>query len=447
MDEWRGQKVEYIPLNKLVLWSENPRDPLGEANNEETIQRALKDDSGKPRWKLASLSKEMGSEFDFSELPTVVYQEENDEYIVFDGNRRVILALLRARGEDPQTSQLSIPHFPDAIPCNVCLREKAIEHVYRKHESSGSWNQYERDLFVSNYMGEKKSILVRLEELVGAITSYPNLNQRYIKEDVLNDKHLKELGLDPAQRDYGISSELLLDIVKFVASEATSDGLLSTRRKRNAPKEVFPQELLSRIAKEVGGQAVIEMEDGTPRPEANPHESDDENDSAQQGTENKGPNSGSKKNRKTKTSNKKKYEVFGGSLCLIISSANDLYRTLDALWVLYEKDKLASSSGFVQLFRMGLRLLVETASNDLGKKDMDDYIECYFGEGKKLLKNDSNNPNATTFLASNSVTRNNLKMLLHVGAHNYDRCDSKDQTIAISLIVGAMLKASHSKTT
>lgn len=25
---WEGQQVEYIPLDDLVLWTENPRDPL-----------------------------------------------------------------------------------------------------------------------------------------------------------------------------------------------------------------------------------------------------------------------------------------------------------------------------------------------------------------------------------------------------------------------------------
>lgn len=32
---WEGQQVEYIPLDDLVLWTENPRDPLdGDYTNE-----------------------------------------------------------------------------------------------------------------------------------------------------------------------------------------------------------------------------------------------------------------------------------------------------------------------------------------------------------------------------------------------------------------------------
>lgn len=35
---WEGQQVEYIPLDDLVLWTENPRDPLdGDYTNDDVI--------------------------------------------------------------------------------------------------------------------------------------------------------------------------------------------------------------------------------------------------------------------------------------------------------------------------------------------------------------------------------------------------------------------------
>ena len=38
---WVGQQVEYIPLDDLVLWTENPRDPLdGDYTNDDVIRRA-----------------------------------------------------------------------------------------------------------------------------------------------------------------------------------------------------------------------------------------------------------------------------------------------------------------------------------------------------------------------------------------------------------------------
>lgn len=41
---WEGQQVEYIPLDDLVLWTENPRDPLdGDYTNDDVIRRATDD--------------------------------------------------------------------------------------------------------------------------------------------------------------------------------------------------------------------------------------------------------------------------------------------------------------------------------------------------------------------------------------------------------------------
>ena len=66
---WEGQQVEYIPLDDLVLWTENPRDPLdGDYTNDDVIRRAT-DGRNDKQWQLSKLSKEMGDRFDLSELP------------------------------------------------------------------------------------------------------------------------------------------------------------------------------------------------------------------------------------------------------------------------------------------------------------------------------------------------------------------------------------------
>lgn len=89
---WEGQQVEYIPLDDLVLWTENPRDPLdGDYTNDDVIRRAT-DGRNDKQWQLSKLSKEMGDRFDLSELPTVCRIDDGPKYRVYDGNRRVILA-------------------------------------------------------------------------------------------------------------------------------------------------------------------------------------------------------------------------------------------------------------------------------------------------------------------------------------------------------------------
>lgn len=144
---WEGQQVEYIPLDDLVLWTENPRDPLdGDYTNDDVIRRAT-DGRNDKQWQLSKLSKEMGDRFDLSELPTVCRIDDGPKYRVYDGNRRVILAMLRKAGLTTEgQQQLVPPDFPDPIPCNVCDEETALENVERKHRGNGSWKQYEREL-------------------------------------------------------------------------------------------------------------------------------------------------------------------------------------------------------------------------------------------------------------------------------------------------------------
>lgn len=116
---WEGQQVEYIPLDDLVLWTENPRDPLdGDYTNDDVIRRAT-DGRNEKQWQLSKLSKEMGDRFDLSELPTVCRIDDGPKYRVYDGNRRVILAMLRKAGLTTEgQQQLVPPDFPDPIPAN-----------------------------------------------------------------------------------------------------------------------------------------------------------------------------------------------------------------------------------------------------------------------------------------------------------------------------------------
>ena len=220
--------MEYIPLDDLVLWTENPRDPLdGDYTNDDVIRRAT-DGRNEKQWQLSKLSKEMGDRFDLSELPTVCRIADGPKYRAYDGNRRVILAMLRKAGLTTEgQQQLVPPDFPDPIPCNVCDEETALENVERKHRGNGSWKQYERDRFMFDYRGGPKTVLIRLEELIKAVTKWPALNMRYVEDDVFNKKHLEEMGLLPDEPDFGVPLELLEELVEAVADKL--DNELNTR--------------------------------------------------------------------------------------------------------------------------------------------------------------------------------------------------------------------------
>lgn len=261
---WEGQQVEYIPLDDLVLWTENPRDPLdGDYTNDDVIRRAT-DGRNEKQWQLSKLSKEMGDRFDLSELPTVCRIDDGPKYRVYDGNRRVILAMLRKAGLTTEgQQQLVPPDFPDPIPCNVCDEETALENVERKHRGNGSWKQYERDRFMFDYRGGPKTVLIRLEELIKAVTKWPALNMRYVEDDVFNKKHLEEMGLLPDEPDFGVPLELLEELVEAVADKL--DNELNTRNARNDPASVLPGELMDRIREARHRRPAGEKADGRER--------------------------------------------------------------------------------------------------------------------------------------------------------------------------------------
>lgn len=434
--EWQGQHLAYIKLDDLVLWSENPRDPLDEeADNDAIIKKALEEDSESSRWQLAKLAKEMGDDYDFSELPTVVPIDNSNKYRVYDGNRRVILAILRSRGETPGESQIRLPVFPDTMPCNVCTKDVALRHVFRKHNDSGSWMTYERDLFAYKYMRGKKTVLIKIEEYVDGITRFPSLNQRYVKEDVLNDKHMREFGFDLNRNDYGVSPETFLEFLKLIASEVMSDGSLSTRGARNNPIEVIPQSLLEKIRGVQQSNDVDGDEVGC---------CDDPN--AASGGEECGGKHGKSgkagKKRKTRVTKPTQYDIFGGTLSLRLGETNNLYSTLDALWALNEKNKIPQNASFIPIFRMGLRLLADQAAKDEGV-DLAGYVKEHFDSAKKDLVERTGSRDVATYLRAHNVTKESTLSLLQSGAHANTSTNSRDQAIALSLILSGMLNTTH----
>ena len=140
-----NQEVRNIKIKDLVLWTENPRDPIDEtAADQDIVDIALTTRSSK--WELSKLAKEMGAYFDLSEIPTVVYN--GNKPVVYDGNRRVILAKIKlGLAKLPEDSKIVLPDFPEEIPCNVCTKDVAIKNIWRKHENNGSWQWLERDIF------------------------------------------------------------------------------------------------------------------------------------------------------------------------------------------------------------------------------------------------------------------------------------------------------------
>jgi hypothetical protein len=407
------QEVKYIKIKNLVLWTENPRDSIdANATDQEIVNKALDDKLLK--WNLAKLAKEMGSYYDLSELPTVVYHDGKP--VVYDGNRRIILGKIKhGLVIAPKMTHVQIPSFPEDIPCNVCSEEIALKNVYRKHSDTGSWLPLERDMFVHKFMNEKKSVFLILDEITGIISSNPHLNQVFVRDEIFKEENLNLMGF------------------------TVQDGTLNSR---HTSEESFS--ILSDISKKVEGKEITTRKSrGKVIEVLDPYsqkliESNKKNESRPfNGAEDIIKSDLRKKPKQSKRKDKKETEIFGGKLYLRMGDVSNLYRDIVDLHQFYidNKDKLSSS--FTSLIRMSLRLLCEAAVKDQGT-NLEKYIKENFDDAKSSLSQD-----VKTTLSSQNVSKDTVVQLLHTGAHNYQSSSNMEQTIAVSIIVGAILTISH----
>ncbi|RJP47970.1 MAG: hypothetical protein C4557_13485 [Anaerolineaceae bacterium] len=408
------QEVKYVNIKNLVLWTENPRDPIDEnATDQDIVDRAIKDSSKK--WTLDKLAKEMGEYYDFSELPTVVFH--GSKPVVYDGNRRMILGKIKYNlVAVPSEINVQIPDFPEEIPCNVCIKEIALKNVYRKHSDSGSWQPLERDIFLHKFMKEDKSPFLILEEATGIISNNPHLNQRFVKDEVFREDILELMG-------FSLKSGILHSVhndeegysILSDVSQKVENKKITTRKNRGKVVDILEPsslQIIERNKKNNARLAHISFED-------------------------------SKKllagKRQTRRTSKKESEIFGGKLYLRSGQVSDLYRDIVDLHEYYIKEKDNLSRSFPSIIRMALRLLCETAAKDINVA-LEDYVSNNYVKAKKTFSQD-----VKTTLSSQNVTETDIVKLLHTGAHNYKASSNMEQTIALSIAVGGMIKITHGK--
>lgn len=243
--ETMKQEILNIPIKDLYLWTENPRDPIDtEKNDEKIIDRIIRDADNK--WNIQKLVQKMGEYYDYSELPIVV--KKNSKYMVYDGNRRV--ALLKIIQDDGKYSKYVGQLFRElepellrkqtTLPCNVCDENTAITSIERKHIDNGSWGELERDYFLLNFKKESKSIFVAINDQTGFIKGNKILNKRFVKEEVLNEKNLGDIGIDfkNGKLYSKYSNEQLIKIFE-ATQNALQRGDISTRNNRGKLKTVI----------------------------------------------------------------------------------------------------------------------------------------------------------------------------------------------------------------
>lgn len=421
------QQIKYIRIADLVLWTENPRDPIPtDASDQDVVNRALLNNDG--TWEIRKLAKNMGAFYDFSELPTVVYG--HDKPIVYDGNRRIILGKIYHGFVDADITKESLPEFPLEIPCNVCSKKIALQSILRKHGDSGSWKPLERDFFISKYaLGDKSDFLI-IDESTGIISENPILNQGFVRKEILNPSNLIKLGIKieagtlVSQHSKAELRAIFDDIINQIRNKK-----ITTRNSRGKSFEVLSQKTKDIIENNRDKEYSLA-----------PQLAKVEQDADSTSTSGHSDNSSTTHSvaRKTKRIAEPDIPFFGKELYLRKGNVNNLYRDILDLHRFYKSQKLTNS--FSSILRMSLRLLSETANSSRKSSDIKPYIQKYFDEAKKQL-----DQNQKTLLASQNVTKDSLTQLLQTGAHSYRSSQNYEQTLAISIILGAMLTLSHGK--
>ena len=232
------QEIKEIEIKNLYLWSENPRDPIdSDLGDFEIIKRVISNNNKK--WNIYKLIKDMGSHYDFSELLTIVLK--NNRYFVYDGNRRI--AILKYLQNPTWSYEIENKLFPSSepedlknllkIPCNVCNEETALINIERKHIANGSWGQLERDYFEHNFKKKEKSLFLKFEEATGLISKNSGLNENIMKNNILTESKLKEIGFSFDKKDNLISAydEKEANNILNKIAELKINGTISSRGK------------------------------------------------------------------------------------------------------------------------------------------------------------------------------------------------------------------------
>lgn len=419
------QQIKDIKVRELVLWTENPRDPINStAKDQDVVDRAVNDPQTK--WELNKLAKEMGDYYDYSELPIVVYK--NGKPVVYDGNRRVILAKIKLGYVKSDGLSVILPNVPESLPCNVCSEDIALKSIYRKHvQLRNTWQPLERDIFASKYLGEDKSTFLRFDESTGGfITNHPEMNIGFVRKEILTDSILSKMGfkLEGDKLHTRHSDEevwiLLDDIYHKVKNKQ-----ITTRINRGNPLLVLDQR----------SKEIIESNKQKPLHSYNPPVKNDEDTKVEAPV--------NPQQRKTPITRKTKQIFFGEKLILKSGDVNNLYSDILSLYNYVDSNTRTFSPKIYAVFRMSLRLLCETAAADCGytgKKAIDEYIERFYPIAKKGLSQD-----VKTFLHEQNILQETLPQLFHTGAHNYQSSISSEKAMGISIILGAMLKESHGR--
>lgn len=416
-------KERNIKVSDLHLDQSNPRFPA--ANSQREAIQAMIDDQGDKIVNLASDIYQNG----LNPSSRLIIFKEGSRYIDGDGNRRLtalkILETPSLADSNPRIRKkidliLKMNgRSPSEIGCIVFSNRKVANHwisINHGGEQDGrgqiNWNPEQKDRFE----GKASVGLEALDCLV---------HKKMITQ---NDKdRINKSTLDRLLSYKEVKSQLSIskngDIFSFGDMDKLQKVVLGLRDKKvdvvyTATKgKVFVKDILSSTSPDSGhgnsaNQAGVENDSGI-------------------------DNQGGTRSRRKKSSS---LTVFGGSRSLKPGHVNNLYRDIESLYGFYLAQKKSLSADFIVIFRMSLRMLAETAANDLNK-NLKEFLVDNFDQAKKLL-----DQNTKTSLANQSVEKCKIVQLFQTGAHDYVNSKNEEQALAMSIILGSILTITHRRT-
>ncbi len=404
------QEIKNIKIKDLYLWTENPRDPIDiTMTNEEVIDRIIKDDDNK--WNIQKLVQKMGEYYDYSELPIVV--KKNGKYIVYDGNRRIVLLKLLQNDDkySKYVGQLFRELEPEllrkqvVLPCNVCDEETAILSVERKHIDNGSWGDLEKDYFLLNFKNKKKTIFIAINEQTGIVENNKILNKRFVKEEVLNEKNLKDIGIEfrNGKLYSRYSNNQIIEILKSI-QKALEEKAISTRNNRGKLKSII-----------IKNKDIRDILNNPKNKETQEIAIDNELSKTFVSI------------KKTSATRKKDF-LFGRMLSLRMGPVNDLYLAIDKI---YKHDK--DDEQILLVVGMSMRLILDVAArlyykenNEIAEAEVQNPYKNFI----KLFQKNCDNTRIISYLSTTTDFLNkDLKFEALLGNYAHGNTDIRKQDV------------------
>jgi hypothetical protein len=454
----KNYDVREVKVSEIQLDKKNPRFPPVE--NQRGAIRAMLKDQGHKIVNLASEIYQNG----LNPSSRLILFKEGGKYIDGDGNRRITaLKLLETPSladSEPRIKKKidSLLKKRGTVPSEVdCVifkcRDDAKHWISINHsgpqDGKGqiAWNSEQKDRFEGNFtiglqaldkLLHEKLIYEHDKSLVNKTTLDRLLSYRKVKELLAISKNgdhfsfgkmneLKKvvLALRGKKVDVVYTAAKGLEFVENILSEENISA-------NSSNQEYFSQE-------RVNDKDADASDYGYDR-------SYSENNADYRGNEEEGSvNNGESAVTRTRRKKSQGLTVFGGSLSLKAGHVNNLYRDIEYLYNSYQNDKKNDrkkfSEDFIVIFRMSLRMLAEAACKDIDEsKQLASFLKDNFEKAKSSLNQDEK-----TSLSNQSVEKSKIVQLFHTGAHEYNNSKNEEQALALSIILGAILRITHGK--